>query len=292
MDLRTDHKQAVHFLSTSSTDILSGRPVIVGCPLDLTSTYRQGSNNAPVAIREASDSIETYSPLLDRDLEDIQFSDLGNIEFQGLTLEDSLEEIVHTVHNVLRRGAIPLCLGGEHLITLPVISAFLDFHPDLFLIHLDAHTDLRDDYDGNPLSHATVIRRIVDLISPERIVQMGIRSGTKEEFQFMRQHSTLMEWVPGMQKALRRKIGERPVYLTVDVDVFDPSLMPATGNPEPGGWFWSDFERFMRFSETIKVVGADVVELNPGLDPSQIGTIASAKIVREILLLLGKNKEN
>jgi agmatinase len=277
----------VHFLECPSGELLVGRPAILGCPLDMTSTFRGGSGEAPNAIRAASESIETYSPLLNRDLSDHPFADLGDVALPGNSLEEALSEIEETVGKVLRRGAFPLCIGGEHTVTLPIIRAMRAADRKFVVLHLDAHTDLRSSYEGNSVNHATVMRRIADIIGAGNLIQLGIRSGTREEFEWMRANGTLMQWIPGSEKKLLNRIGDRPVYLTLDLDVLDPACFPGTGNPEAGGWSYQDLERLLLVLEKVNCIGADVVELVPALDPSLISTIAAAKIVRELLLILG-----
>jgi len=277
------------FLGCSSTEALPGLPALVGCPLDLTATYRSGTGDAPNAIRIASDSIETYSPFLDLDLEDFGFVDLGDVRLSGESLEKSLHVIQQTVSVILNKGALPLCVGGEHTITLPVVRALKEYHADIVIIHLDAHSDLREHYEGSAVNHATVIRRVHELVGPGRLIQLGIRAGTKEEFSWMREQGTLMQWEPGADKNLLQRVGDRPAYVTLDLDVLDPACFPGTGNPEAGGWFYRDLERFFAVLTRLKIVGADVVELNPGLDHSQVATVAAAKIVRELLLIMGSH---
>ncbi len=280
----------IPFLGCSSHEVLPGKPVLLGCPLDLTSTFRSGSDRAPEAIRIASDSIETYSPFLDMDLEDVPFSDAGDVDISGKLLEHALDDIERTATGLTDEGGRLLALGGEHTITLPLVKALNRVYPDLVLIHADAHTDLRDQYEGSVLNHATVIKRISEMIGPDRLIQMGIRSGTSEEFGWMRKHGTLIRWEPASCKELYRRVAGRPVYFTLDLDVLDPACMPATGNPEPGGWHYQDLERLFELLLKMRLVAADVVELNPKLDPSQMGTITASKIVRELILILGNSQ--
>jgi agmatinase len=280
----------IPFLGYSSRQALAGRPAILGCPLDMTSTYRSGSAAAPAATRAVSDSIETYSPLLDMDLADSPFADLGDLDLGGDSLEQALDKIQQAVSSLLAKGVRPLCLGGEHLVTLPIIKALKPIHPDAMVIHLDAHSDLRDQYEGMILNHATVMRRVHEVMGPDRLIQLGIRAGTKEEFSWMRQNGTLMQWGPASDKALLKRVDGRPVYLTLDIDVLDPACVVGTGNPESGGWFYRDLEDFLLAVQRLELVGADVVELNPGLDVAEVGAITTAKIVRELLLLLGREE--
>lgn len=274
------------FLEARTSSLIPGQPAILGCPLDRTATFRKGCGAATGAIRSASDSIETYSPLLDMDLTDISFSDLGDLELHGDSTETGLDKISAAVSEILTAGAKPLCLGGEHTVTLGILRALERVRSDYVVVHLDAHSDLRDEYEGMVLNHATVIRRVVDLIGPQRLIQLGIRSGTRPEFRWMQSHGTLMHWEPGAEKTLLQRVASRPVYLTLDLDVLDPSCLMGTGNPEAGGWFYKDMERFLTCLARTDLVGCDVVELNPSLDASQCSSIVSAKIVRELLLLM------
>ncbi len=277
----------VQFLASSAREILPGRPAILGCPLDVTSTYRSGSDIAPNAIRMASDSIETYSPFLDMDLEDQPFSDLGDLDIAGQLLDSSLDLMEQAASIIHAKGGRLLALGGEHTITLPLVKALHASFPDLVLIHADAHSDLRDEYEGRAINHATVIKRISEIIGADRLIQLGIRSGTRAEFAWMHENGTLLSWDASTTKELSKRVAGRPVYFTLDLDVLDPSCLHATGNPEPGGWFYSDMERLFQALRKMRLIAADVVELNPQLDPSQVGTITASKIVRELLLILG-----
>jgi len=279
---------ANYFLSCSSNSVLPGRPVILGCPLDLTCTYRKGVGNAPKAIRSVSESLETYSPLLNLDLLEVPFSDIGDLDFHGCSIHSALKKIRRAVEDLIVQKCTPLLLGGEHTLTLAALEACLLSFEEVLLIHLDAHSDLRDEYEGNTLNHATVVRRIVEKIGPNRLIQIGIRAGTKEEFAWMKKNRTLIAWEPGSDKLLLQRIRDRPVYVSLDLDILDPACLPGTGNPEAGGWFYHDMERFLVALSKMNIIGADVVELNPSLDYSEASAITAAKIVREILLILGK----
>lgn len=276
----------LRFLESSSSTAIRNRPALFGCPLDQTSTFRSGSDEAPDSIREASDSIETYSPFLDRDLIDYKFADLGDIDFSNADLQACLDRIELFCSTILNHGSKPLALGGEHTVTLPIVRGLNHVFSDFVVIHLDAHTDLRDTYEGASLNHATVIRRVVDLIGPERLIQLGIRSGTREEFGWMKLNNTLYQWDKGSEKTFLKRLNDRDVYVTLDLDVLEPACLPGTGNPEAGGWFYNDLERFFKMLTSVKLIGADVVELNPGLDKSGMSSVLAAKIVRELLLVI------
>ncbi len=279
----------MQFLGSSSNKVIPGRVAIVGCPLDITSSFRTGSDRAPQAVRAASDSIETYSPFLDRDLCDRALADLGDIPLADEELDASLETIGEVASDILDKRGRGLFIGGEHTITLPIVKAMTAVYPMLVIIHADAHADLRDEYAGSAINHATVIGRVAELTGPARLIQLGIRSGTRDEFLRMRQQGTRLPWDPGAETELLEKVGNAPVYLTLDLDVMDPSCVPGTGNPEPGGWFYGDLERLFHALDRIDLVGADVVELNPGLDSSDVSSITAAKIVRELALILASD---
>ena len=260
--------------------------VLVGLPYDGTTSYRPGTRFGPEAIRPASWGIETYSSHQDESLEDELYFDAGELELPPGNRDASLALIREAAEEVLNANKRWLGIGGEHLVTLPVIEAYVRKYPDLGIVHFDAHTDLRDDYMGEKLSHATVIRRVVDLTGPDRLVQFGIRSGTKEEFDWMRENKTLVKTEAEAVSALKRLQG-RPIFLTIDLDVLDPSILPGTGTPEPGGMSYKEFLDWILFlkKQDLNFVGADVVELSPHYDASGVSTVAAAKMIREVMLL-------
>jgi agmatinase len=259
--------------------------VLVGMPYDGTCSYRPGTRFAPLAIRDASWGLETYSPVIDRDLETVWLTDGGDLDLPFGNRDVVLATIRGAAADVLSQGKYWAGLGGEHLVTLPVVEAYLERYPQLTVVHLDAHTDLRDDYLGERLSHATVLRRIVEQIGPDRLVQIGIRSGPKDEFAWMRHHGTLLQSPDELTTRLRRWGAETPVFVTLDLDVLDPSVFPGTGTPEPGGFTFGELQAWLVALRDANMVGFDVVELSPPYDPSGISAIAAAKAVRELLLL-------
>ncbi len=274
-----------HFLDSHSTKVIGGRPAILGCPLDVTSTYRTGSSEAPSAIRISSDSIESYCPFLDRELADHPFSDLGDLRLAGKSLEDKLNEIQVNVEKILEQRGIPLCIGGEHTVTLPIMEAFNKHFGKFVILHLDAHSDLRDSYEGQTINHSTVMRRVVEIIGHENLIQFGVRSGTREEFHWIREHGVLASFRPGLENTLLNRIAGRPVYLTLDLDILDPACFPGVGNPEAGGWSYNLLERFIKFLAHVDIIGLDVVELMPSVDNSEMSSITAAKIIRSLLLI-------
>ncbi|MFQ5730293.1 MAG: agmatinase [Waddliaceae bacterium] len=258
--------------------------VMVGLPYDGTCSYRPGARFGPEAIRVASHGLELYSPDQDKSLEDIQYYDAGDLELPIGNQEKSLRCIEQACRETLSLGKRWFGVGGEHLVTYPAVKAYTEKYEDLCVIHVDAHADLREDYLGEPLSHATVIRRVVERISPVRLIQIGIRSGKKEEFQWMHDNKTLVSDLADVEKVLHRFVG-KPIYLTIDLDFFDPNLLPGTGTPEPGGHSYSDLMDILLSIKKLNIVGADVVELSPHYDSSGVSTMVAAKVIREVLLL-------
>lgn len=263
--------------------------VLFGAPYDSTTSFRPGTRFGPAAMRMESFGIETYSPLQDRDIvDDASVFDSGDLELPFGAPEPALAMIEERAEEILSAGKVPFLLGGEHLVTLGSVRAVARRHPDLRIIHFDAHADLREDYLGNPLSHACVLRRCHDILGDGRIFQFGIRSGTREEFRFMRDGHVKTE--PFAVSTVRDVVAEleksgAPVYLTVDMDVLDPSEFPGTGTQEAGGLRYGELVGAVRaVLSRLNVVGLDNVELNPGLDPTGRSTALACKFLRECIL--------
>ncbi len=262
--------------------------VIYGAPFDGTVSNRPGTRFAADAIRSESYGLETYSPFLNKDLEDVRIMDSGDVDITIGNKVKVLEELEETARTILNAGKLPFMIGGEHLVTLGPMRAVLEKYPDTVLVQLDAHTDLRDDYMGEPLSHATVVRRIHDLIGDNRIYQYGIRSGTKEEFDWSEKHTVLEKFSIDTLKDLPGIIGNAPVYVTIDLDCLDPSIFPGTGTPEPGGLTYKELEPAFKVFEQLNVVAADIVELSPPYDHSGVSNAVAAKVARELMLSITK----
>ncbi len=260
--------------------------VVFGAPFDGTVSYRPGSRFGPSAIRNESYGIETYSPYQNADLTEIKGCDAGDLPIPFGDTRIALDMIRNFTQNIINDGKIPIMLGGEHLTTLPAVEAVSEKYPDLCVIHLDAHTDVREEYMGIALSHATVIRRIWEKLGDKRIWQFGIRSGEKYEFDWAKEHNTLAPFkLEGIERALA-EIGSRPIYLTIDLDVLDPSVFPGTGTPEHGGITFHELMDFLLKLRGENIVGADLVELAPNYDHSGISTAAACKLLREVALCI------
>ena len=269
----------MRFLAARAPGAAAGPvPTIVGVPYDATSSFRKGSRWGPAAIRHASDSIETYSPLLDRDLEDVPFLDGGDLNLEGV----DPAAMVRAVRRRLGPG-LPFLLGGEHTITLGAVQAVAARHRDLAVIQWDAHTDLRAAYEGREIGHATVMRRILEGGVP--LVQLGIRAGTREEFALARDRSLHISRGVSLPDPLLESLRGRPLYLSLDVDVLDPSVAPGTGNPEPDGASYAELLEGLRSLSGHHIVGMDLVEVAPPWDPGGRTAVIAATLVREMLLL-------
>ena len=262
--------------------------ILFGAGFDGTSTYRPGSRFAPMALRsETLLAQEDYSPYFDLDLKDKKIHDLGDVEVVFGDTSETLARIEKISTFIVNDGKKPVCIGGEHLVTLPVVKPLLNNYPDLQIIQLDAHLDLMDELFGDRYSHGTVMRRIFDLMKqPFRIYQVGVRSGHQDEYTFAKSNTKLFPFNSDTFLKNLDAFSDKPVYLTIDLDVFDPSLIPGTGTPEAGGIFFQEFISILKRIKNINIVGADMVELSPQIDPTNTSTIVASKILRELLLIV------
>lgn len=263
--------------------------VLFGAPFDGTTSFRPGTRFGPSAMRSESIGLESFSPYQDKDLEDARVCDSGDLDLPFGDAEAALSLIEEETARILHDGKLPIMLGGEHLVSLGSFRAISKKYPDVVVIHFDAHCDLREDYIGSKLSHACVLRRIHDIVGDGRIYQFGIRSGTREEFEFAKQHTKMERFTAeNLDEVLTLlSLSEKPVpvYLTIDLDVLDPSVFPGTGTPEAGGLtFEKLLERLMLF-QNVNLVGLDLVELSPPYDPSGCSTAVALKILRELLIM-------
>lgn len=262
--------------------------VIYGMPMDWTVSYRPGSRFGPGRIREVSIGLEEYSPYLDKDLNDYKYFDAGDIPLPFGNPQKSLDLIEEFVDQILKDDKFPLGMGGEHLVSWPVIKAMYKKYPDLAIIHMDAHTDLRDHFEGEPLSHSTPIKKAALHIGPQNVFSFGIRSGMKEEFEWAKEvgmhiskfdvHKPLIDILP--------KLAGRPVYVTIDIDVLDPAHAPGTGTVDAGGITSRELLAAIHeiSKSDVKVVGADLVEVAPVYDHSEQTVNTASKLIREMLL--------
>jgi len=272
----------------SRADYKTASKVIYGMPMDYTVSFRPGSRFGPARIREMSIGLEEYSPYMDKHLEEVDYHDAGDILFPFGNAAKSLDLIEEYVDQLLHDGKFPLGLGGEHLVTWPVLKAMHKKYPDMALIHIDAHADLRTEYEGEVLSHSTPVRKACDLLGPENVYSFGIRSGMREEFEFARTSGMTLEKfeVAEPLKKYLPKLAGRNVYVTIDIDVLDPAYAPGTGTAEAGGISSKELlEAIVLIAKSdINVIGADIVEVAPAYDHSDQTSIAASKFIREIIL--------
>lgn len=265
------------------------KAVIFGAGFDGTTSFRPGTRFGPSAMRSESIGLESFSPYQDKDLEDAPICDSGDLDLPFGDAEQALALIEEETGRILSDGKLPIMLGGEHLVTLGAFRAVAKKYPDVVVLHFDAHCDLRDDYIGAKLSHACVIRRIHDIVGDGRIYQFGIRSGTKEEFEFAKEHTKMERFradnFDEVLALLRLSEKPVPVYLTVDLDVLDPREFPGTGTPEAGGLSFEDLRICLMQLQDINLVGMDFVELSPPYDQSGCSTALALKIFREMLIM-------
>jgi agmatinase len=258
---------------------------IVGFPMDFTVSFRPGTRMGPRQIRSVSEGIEEYSYYQDKDLTNASYYDCGDVRLPFGNVPESLERIYQVAKQLLMDGKFPVSLGGEHLVTYPVLKAFHEKYQDLVVIQFDAHADLRVDYLGESHSHATVMWKACQLFGGKNIYQLGIRSGTREEFQFAKENTNLyfeqvLEPVEGIVQAVKN----RPVYITIDIDVVDPAFAPGTGTPEAGGCSSKELIHALLGLKDLNVVGFDVVEVSPIFDVGDCTSLLAAKLVREAML--------
>ncbi|MBR4628239.1 MAG: agmatinase [Ruminococcus sp.] len=261
--------------------------VLFGAGFDGTTSFRPGTRFGPSAIRNESFGIETYSPYQDKDMLDYSYFDSGDIELPFGSTSRAVADIAIRAGAILSDGKIPFMIGGEHLVTLGSVMAVKDRYDDLYIVHFDAHADLRDDYLGQQLSHACVLRRCWERVGDGHIFQFGIRSGDRDEFRFADEHTEMHRFgFEGLEDVVARLKGKN-VYFTIDLDVLDPSVFPGTGTPEAGGVTFDQLRRALTLvCSELNIVGCDVNELSPVYDQSGVSTAVACKVIREMLLAM------
>jgi len=269
----------------TTTDFDKARVVILPIPLDRTTSYVPGTRNGPHEILVASSHMELWDEETQTDVHRIGIFTLPEMEFPFATMEEVVREIRRVAGELVSRGKFPMIIGGEHSITPAVVAAVADRHPGVSVLQIDAHADLRDSYLGTPHSHACAIRRTLEYA---RTTQVGIRSLSSEEAAAVPSLPTEIFYDHNMRDdpALMDRVVEslsETVYITIDVDGFDPAIMPATGTPEPGGLSWYEALKLLRrVIERRTVVGCDLVELAP-MGGNVAPNFLCAKLIYKIL---------
>lgn len=286
--MRFDEAYSGNVFIKSKQNYEEAQAVIYGMPMDWTVSYRPGSRFGPQRIREVSIGLEEYSPYLDRDLDDVNYFDAGDIPLPFGNAAKSLDLIAGFIRQLLQDGKVPVGMGGEHLVSWPVMKTVADNYKDLAIIHMDAHTDLREQYEGEPLSHSTPIRKIAEYIGPKNVYSFGIRSGMKEEFDWAKEngmHIAKFEVLEPLKEVLPTLEG-RPVYVTIDIDVLDPAHAPGTGTVDAGGITSRELLASIHAiaNSGVNVVGFDLVEVAPIYDSSEQTANTASKLLREMIL--------
>ncbi|MGM0875131.1 MAG: agmatinase [Bacillota bacterium] len=286
--MRFDEAYSGNVFIKSHPNYEESEAVIYGMPMDWTVSYRPGSRFGPARIREVSIGLEEYSAYLDRELDEVKYYDAGDIPLPFGNPQRSIEMIEEYIDQLLADDKYPLGMGGEHLVSWPVMKAMYKKYPDLSIIHMDAHTDLRDEYEGEPLSHSTPIKKIANLIGPTNVYSFGIRSGMKEEFQWAKEvgmHISKFDVLEPLKEVLPKLAG-RPVYVTIDIDVLDPAHAPGTGTVDAGGITSKELLASIHeiAKSNVRVVGSDLVEVAPIYDHSEQTANTASKILREMIL--------
>jgi agmatinase len=286
--MRFDESYSGNVFIKSYPNFEESQVVLYGMPMDWTVSFRPGSRFGPARIREVSVGLEEYSFYLDRELEEVKYFDAGDIPLPFGNAQRSLDMIEEFVDRILEVGKFPLGMGGEHLVSWPVMKSVYKKYPDLAIIHFDAHTDLREEYEGEPLSHSTPIRKIAEHIGPKNVYSFGIRSGMKEELQWAKEngmHISKFEVLEPLKEILPTLAG-RPVYVTIDIDVLDPAHAPGTGTVDAGGITSKELLASIHAiaRSEVNVVGGDLVEVAPIYDPSEQTANTASKLLREMIL--------
>lgn len=291
------HGEYSYEFATKSDAVVENSVNLWGFGFDGTACFRKGTKAGPQALREISYGIEGYSPYQDDDLEDYSnIYDLGDLDLgYGEDVDADFLKATKNLQGTLDQLDLQknkqrfLLVGGEHSISYGQIVSHLKQYPNMVLLHLDAHADLRDGYEGHHYSHASIIRRSLDHFgSDHQLIQYGIRSGTRKEYAWMKENGTLATSRSEFLERVSAIASDRPIYLTLDLDYFDPSILPGTGTPEPGGEDFHSFISLVKILSNKNFVGADAVELSPSLDSSGNSSVFASKVVRELLLLLAK----
>jgi agmatinase len=272
---------AVRFLEARPADDQPAAVVIQGVPYDGGTSYRKGARAAPAEVRIASDSIESYSARIGRDLLDIDLADAGDVALEGLSAEETMEVISRATQQLARTGAKVITLGGDHSISIGTSRGLRAVYPDLVHIVFDAHMDMRPSYDGSDLSHACGTRHMA-MAGPTCV--LGVRSGSREEYADADKMLTAWSEDLAVPRAMASATREAPVFVSVDMDVLDPSILPGTGNPEPGGPTYREMRDALLALKGARIVGIDFVEVSPAIDTSGLSPIVAAELARDAML--------
>jgi len=279
-----------NYFADAEASFNQGDYVIFGVPYDKTGSFRRGTKKAPYSIRQSSWNFESYDLLSGIDLKDISIHDYGDLDIsKNESFSDIKKKIVSFVDRIVKKNKIPIAIGGEHTISHPIVESIHKMNDDVGVIIFDAHLDFKDSYENNPQSHACVSRRISEIVGVENIAILGVRSGTRDEFEYGKKQGLFyinsydinnkgMEWA--IEKTLD-KFKDKRLYLTLDIDSIDPSFAPGTSTPEPFGISPFDILNFIEIFSS-QIIGFDLVEVCPPYDHGETSLLA-AKIIRYLI---------
>ncbi|WP_113704456.1 agmatinase [Nonomuraea lactucae] len=272
---------------------------VVGVPFDSGVSYRPGARFGPAAVREASRLLRPYHPALDvSPFERVQVADAGDIACNPFNIGEAVETIDAAASELLAAGAKPVTIGGDHTIALPLLRAVSRVHGPVALLHFDAHLDTWDTYFGAAYTHGTPFRRAVEegILDTEALSHVGIRGplyGRRDleedrrlGFGILTSRDVMRRGVDEVVDMLRRRVGDRPLYVSIDIDVLDPAHAPGTGTPEAGGLTSRELLEILRGLAGANLVGADVVEVAPSYDHAEITSIAASHVAYDLVSLL------
>ena len=268
----------------AAASVSEAEVVIVGAPLDRTSSFVPGARFGPDVTRIAADNIESFSPYQKRDISGLKIHDAGNLRFTYEAADAPLKLIAAATAKHADQRKRQLAIGGEHTITPPIVAELSNRFPDLCVVQYDAHSDLRQDFLGERVCHATAMARVMDAIPRERLFQLGIRSFARSS-EMSESNVFPFEVLAPLQR-VRAAIGIRPVYVTLDIDVLDPGVMPDVQTPEPGGCSYRDLALSLAGLAGLAVVGCDLVEVCPRTAQPSAGAATAAELTRELCLLM------
>jgi agmatinase len=268
---------------------------LIPAPLEITTSWQKGTKEAPTEILKVSPNLEFFDEETEIEPQEVLGFFTYPVPELPLDIDMALEEISEKIRETFMEKKFPIIIGGEHTVTLGSIKTLKEFYENLKILHLDAHLDLRDEYLGCKISHATVIRRIYEMGIP--ILSVGVRTLCKEEYEFIKKVNFPLLWMKDLKekrekslKTIEDFIKEGNIYLSLDMDVFDPSLAPGVGTPEPGGMSWYEFLQILKLVVRYNLVGMDIVEVRPSLG-NTITEYLAAKIIFKISSYLAKKYE-
>lgn len=279
--------ESIEFLDKNSTII------ICGIPLDRSASFKSGCKFAPDFIRICSDTIESFSPYLKKDIKNYNYSDIGNLRLSYNNFS-FLDDIECAVSHLLKLNKKLIFIGGEHTITYPVLKSYKKKYNDIAILHFDAHLDLRNKYLDDKYSHACAMRRVYDEANYKNILHIGCRSYIEEEIKFAEKNTGLISFTENNFDFIFDFVKDKKVYITFDMDFFDPSVVPDVGTPEPAGYTYNEFINFIKlfFDKREKlncnIIGADIVELSPSNLINNISSVLAANLIREFIILLNE----